>query len=213
MTHLFQALASRVDTWRAAGYPCDDFPALREIFEFATDDEPTGRLRFLRAAQFRALETYWYLRIVLGTPTVPDLYGALFESPRERRAAMGLTSKEIVELIADASLAEVLDRVRTDDAFVRQHSLESLRETLSLGYPSYILALAMGAGKTILMGAIVATEFAMALEYPDGPFVQNALISSRLARPSSAPCASWPRCRSTESCRPACTDPLPRASS
>ena len=34
----------------------------------------------------------------------------------------------------------------------------------------------MGAGKTILIGAIVATEFAMALEYPDGPFVQNALV-------------------------------------
>lgn len=39
-----------------------------------------------------------------------------------------------------------------------------------------ILALAMGAGKTVLMGSIVATEFAMAMEYPDGPFVQNALI-------------------------------------
>jgi len=46
----------------------------------------------------------------------------------------------------------------------------------SLTYPSYILALAMGAGKTILIGAIFATEFAMALEYPDGPFVQNALV-------------------------------------
>ncbi|MDY6877371.1 MAG: hypothetical protein SWK90_14365 [Chloroflexota bacterium] len=35
-----------------------------------------------------------------------------------------------------------------------------------LDYLSYILALAMGAGKTILIGAIVASEFAMALEYP-----------------------------------------------
>jgi type III restriction enzyme len=113
---------------------------------------------------------------VLGTPTVPALYERLFALPRERSAAMGLTSTEIVELIADTSLPEVLERVRTDDAFVRQHGLESLRETLSLDYPSYILALAMGAGKTILMGAIVATEFALALEYPDGPFVQNALI-------------------------------------
>lgn len=26
------------------------------------------------------------------------------------------------------------------------------------------------------MGAIVATEFAVALEYPDGPFIQNALV-------------------------------------
>ncbi len=34
----------------------------------------------------------------------------------------------------------------------------------------------MGAGKTALIGAIIATEFAMALEYPEGPFVQNALV-------------------------------------
>src|SRR5690606_11366901 len=62
--------------------------------------------------------------------------------------------------------------------FVRKHHLESLRETFALRYPSYILALAMGAGKTILMGTIAATEFAMAQEYvaEDSPFVKNALI-------------------------------------
>jgi hypothetical protein len=51
-----------------------------------------------------------------------------------------------------------------------------VRETLTLDYASYILALAMGAGKTILIGSIVASEFALAAEYPDGPFVQNALV-------------------------------------
>lgn len=34
----------------------------------------------------------------------------------------------------------------------------------------------MGAGKTILIGAIIATEFAMSLDYPDGTFVENALV-------------------------------------
>ncbi len=55
-----------------------------------------------------------------------------------------------------------------------------LRETLTLDYPSYILALAMGAGKTVLIGAIVATEFALALEHPEPPegiqFIENALV-------------------------------------
>ena len=105
-----------------------------------------------------------------------DLYSELFPAPRDRRAAMGLTSPEIVALIADDGLEAVLRRLPTDNAFVKKHGLESLRETLALDYPSYILALAMGAGKTILMGGIVATEFALALEYPDGPFVENALI-------------------------------------
>src|SRR3972149_11452709 len=72
--------------------------------------------------------------------------------------------------------------IRRDDNFVREFRLEALRETLTLDYPSYILALAMGAGKTVLIGAIVATEFAMALEYPnggtdrEGQFVENALV-------------------------------------
>jgi len=54
--------------------------------------------------------------------------------------------------------------------------LESIRESLMLKYPSYILALAMGAGKTVLIGSIIATEFSMALEYPDAKFVKNALV-------------------------------------
>jgi len=174
MTHLFQALAQGVDTWRVENYPCSDFPAIREILEYA--QEEGGQLRYLRRAQFRALETYWYLRLVLNTPRIGDLYTQLFPALRDRRAAMGLTSPEIVALIADEGLDNLLQRLPTDNAFVKQHGLESLRESLALDYPSYILALAMGAGKTILMGSIVATEFALALEYPDGPFVENALI-------------------------------------
>lgn len=176
MTYLYQVLTQRVDAWRAANYPCDEFPAIREILEFATEDGESAQLRYLRRAQFRALETYWYLRLVLETPRIPDLYAKLFPKPKDRREAMGLTHPDIVSLIADEGLESCLERVKSDNAFVRQYALESLRESLTLDYASYILALAMGAGKTILMGSIVATEFAMAMEYPDGPFVQNALI-------------------------------------
>lgn len=70
-------------------------------------------------------------------------------------------------------------RVKADNAFVRKYAPESLRESLTLDYASYILALAMGAGKTILMGSIVATEFALAMEYPDGPFVNTSAKTAR----------------------------------
>lgn len=176
MTYLYQALSAKVDTWRSSNYPCAEFPAIREILEFAVVDIETDQLRYLRRAQLRALETYWYLRLVMGTPKIPALYEQLFPKPKDRREAMGLTHPEIVSLIADEGFDGCIDRVLSDNAFVRQYALESLRESLTLDYASYILALAMGAGKTILMGAIVATEFAMALEYLDGPFVQNALI-------------------------------------
>jgi len=172
--HLHQILAERVNLWREQGYPCDQYPAIAEILGFAYEDGEGRQFRYLRHAQIVALETYWYLRVVLGTPTVPRLYESLFPKLSERRAAMGV-SREAFEA-AEYDFDALIERVRTDNRFVRENRLESLRETLTLDYPSYILALAMGAGKTILMGAIVATEFAMADEYPDGPFVQNALI-------------------------------------
>jgi len=176
MSHLHEVLATMVSEWRDAGYPSDEYPAIAEILHFAWEDDERAQLRFLRKAQFQALETYWYLRLVLKTPTVPELYRALFPKNSDRRLVMGLNHDEIRDLLEDEGWDALIERIRTDNAFVRKHKLESLRETLTLDYPSYILALAMGAGKTILMGTIVATEFAMAQEYPEGPFVQNALI-------------------------------------
>lgn len=188
MAELHEALAARVAKWRADGYP-SAYPAIAEILEYAIADEQEGRpfpatgsLRYLRAAQLRALETYWYVRLVLRTPHVDDLYRELFPGQRERLEALGLTSTDLKDLVIDHGVDGLLQRIKTDDELVATHRLEALRETLKLAYPSYILALAMGAGKTVLIGAIVATEFAMALEYPSGgsddevQFVENALV-------------------------------------
>jgi hypothetical protein len=172
--HLHQLLASSVDNWRQQKYPSDKYPAIAEILEFAYVDGAEREFRFLRHAQVVALETYWYLRIILDTPTIPKLYETQYPKMKDRLAAMGVSAKLFEQ--ADYDYDALLARIQTDNQFVRDNQLESLRETLTLDYPSYILALAMGAGKTILMGTIVATEFAMAQEYPDGPFVQNALL-------------------------------------
>jgi len=50
-------LSGKIDEWRDSNYPCDDYPAIREILEFAVEDDETGQLRYLRRAQFRALES------------------------------------------------------------------------------------------------------------------------------------------------------------
>ncbi len=184
MPELHDALASRVAEWRDAGYPHADFPAIAEMLHYAIEGEEagapypeSGNLRFLRAPQLRALETYWYLRLVEGTPRIADLYDRLLADPAERLDALGLGGAEFLRLALGAGgIDGLIERVRTDDAFAREHRLEALRETLALDYPSYILALAMGAGKTVLIGAIIATEFALALEYPDGGFIENALV-------------------------------------
>ncbi|MFN2544807.1 MAG: nucleotidyltransferase domain-containing protein [Actinomycetota bacterium] len=178
MEHLYERLATHVREWRANGYPTpnDEFPAIAEILEWARGTEEEG-LRFLRLPQVAALETYWYLRLLERTPHVFELYRRFYPPEEDRRALLEALG------VSDAAFAEAnyeLDRLwklaEDDDGFVKKHQLHALRESLTLSYPSYILALAMGAGKTILIGAVVATEFAMALEYPLADFVENALV-------------------------------------
>jgi hypothetical protein len=166
---LYHRLAQRVIAWREASSPCPSFPAIAEILAHQVMPE-TGSPRFLRPPQLRALETYWYLRLVEGTPRVLELYRRLFPDHQDLAAALGLEG-------ACEDDAAMLGRWMAGDPVpAHEAQFDSLRETLTLAYPSYILALAMGAGKTILIGAIIATEFAMSLEYPDGPFVENALV-------------------------------------
>ncbi len=45
----------------------------------------------------RALETYWYLRLVEGTPGVFELYQGLITSWVKLRKALGLTSDALRE--------------------------------------------------------------------------------------------------------------------
>ena len=173
--HLYELLAEKVTEWRGHNYATSTYPVIAEILDYAWLT-PGTQPRALRQAQIKALETYWYLRLELKTPQITDLYKLLFPRKRDRAAALGIEHPDLRELLIDLDLDELLEQVRTDDALVKKFKLEALRETLVMDYPSYILALAMGAGKTMLIGTIIATEFAMALEYPDGPFIQNALV-------------------------------------
>jgi type III restriction enzyme len=179
---LYEALSLHVAAWREENYKHDEYPAIAEILEWARQpDLPVFRLR---APQLKALETYWYLRLAENTPHIFDLYTNLFPKITERLTALGITHPDMRELVLDIGYEGLIEKIRTDDDFVKQYKLEAVRETLTLEYPSYILALAMGAGKTVLIGAIIATEFAMAQEYPDNgfaphrsrDFVENALV-------------------------------------
>lgn len=174
---LHNILKSKVVEWRRNNYQ-SDYPVISEILDFNHEPE-TGNLLFLRKAQFEALETYWYLRLIEKTPHIFDLYKKLFQEEDLLNALNIKLSDEDWKKIAISGngINSIFEKIKTDDNFVKKYKLEALRETLSLSYPSYILALAMGAGKTILIGTIIATEFAMALEYPDDiNFVKNALV-------------------------------------
>jgi len=173
-TLINKLVAATID-WRKQAYQSDDHPAIGEILQWAA--EPDGAGFRLRTPQLHALEVYWYLRLIEGTPKIADLYEKYFPADEDPVALLNALGIPKAAFEASKFRFPVLQKnIAGNDNFVREHSLQALRETLALQYPSYILALAMGAGKTALIGAIIATEFGMALEYLDGPFVQNALV-------------------------------------
>jgi len=175
---LNEILKIKTKEWRETNYK-SEYSVIREIFEYNLLNTENQDLRYLRKPQFEALETYWYLRLIENTSKIFDLYKKYFQGKELLDALNIRLTQEDLEKIAFSNgggINTVFEKIKNDDNFVKKYKLEGLRESLFLDYPSYILALAMGAGKTVLIGSIIATEFAMALEYPDGPFVKNALV-------------------------------------
>ena len=139
-------------------------------------EEGNKTLRYLRKAQFEALETYWYMRLIEKTPHIFEFYKRLYDDNSKLLKALGIPlNEDITNLILNKGFDGLITSIKTDDQFVKKNKLEAVRESLTLDYPSYILALAMGSGKTVLIGSIIATEFALALEYGNN-FVTNALV-------------------------------------
>ena len=176
---LHESLKEKIIQWRNAGYP-SPYSSLSEILEWQKINGKTSSfsLRYLRQPQLDALETYWYLRVVLKTPHIFDLYKKWFADGSELLTALGVPTnhREVTRIALRGGTDAVLEAIKTDDNFVRQLGLNTAREMMRLTYPSYILALAMGAGKTVLIGAIIATEFSLALEHPEDGFIKNALV-------------------------------------
>ena len=173
-TTLFEALKTKIETWRSEGYLCEQYPLLTEILNYQKDEQ--GRLTFLRQAQFEAIETYFYLRCVLNTPKVLAIYKHCFPKAREQRKVLGIPTNHagILDLIDEG--IDIFQHIASNEEFAKELKLNTLYESLTLDYPSYILALVMGAGKTLLIGAIIGIEFALSLEYPEADFMKNALV-------------------------------------
>lgn len=173
MQNIFEQLQADVKKWRENGYLSGQFPVISEILSWNKDE--SGQLRYLREAQFNALEVYWYIRIILKTPKLLDLYRNYFPKNSDLLGALGVLKNEaITNMLIDGE--DPFEKIKTDINFAKSLQLDSLYESLNLNYPSYILALAMGAGKTVLIGAIIAVEFSMSVEYPEADFMKNALV-------------------------------------
>jgi hypothetical protein len=103
---LYDILKSKVFEWRKNNYP-SDFSIISEILEFNLDPE-TGNLLFLRRAQFEALETYWYLRLVEGTPHIFDLYKKLYDDPVELFKALNIaiSQEDLIKIMSKEAIYE-----------------------------------------------------------------------------------------------------------
>ena len=186
---VIEELANKTKEWRKSGYRCD-FPLIGDILRFQREERegdidneeelPVGGLRYLREAQFAALETYWYLRLVRGTPHMMEVYKDAYPDPLRFAAALGaeLSPRDVME--GGVKTQDDVVALLKNPEWAAKRRLDAAHEAATLNYPGYIFSLAMGAGKTVLIGAIVATEFAMAMHYKGGSgkvrFMQNALI-------------------------------------
>ena len=192
MQHLFEKLRDNTLKWRKDGYPCQDYPLIGEILRYQFEGETGDRvhLKYLREPQFQSLELYWYLRLALKTPHIVDLYKHYYDTGdiRDFCEAFGipLTPTCVYDLIYITNVDAVINLVENNPDFVKLKQIDPVHEAVTLPYPSYIFALAMGTGKTVLIGTIIATEFAMALRYPNDAesphsagethFMKNALV-------------------------------------
>lgn len=175
--HFHSIISQKASAWKESGYLHETYPAISDILEYQLIND-TSHLRWLRAAQIEALTVYWYLRLVDDSPHILDLYKKSYNEKSDFRQALGIDTPELKDFMLDHSQEALFEKIKTDLDFSKTHKLE----ILLLDYPSYILALTMGSGKTALIAAIIATAFAMAMEYEtldeddESPFMKNALV-------------------------------------
>ncbi len=180
MQHLYEKLHEDTLNWRKDGYPCQDYPLIGEVLRYQFEGETDNhvQLKYLREPQFQSLELYWYIRLGLNTPHIVDLYKHYYDTTDDIRdfcEAFGIPITRNEAMLIQ-NVDAIIDLVKEKPEFFKQKDIDPVYEAVTLPYPSYIFALAMGTGKTVLIGTIIATEFAMALRYPEDNFMKNALV-------------------------------------
>ena len=158
MTNSFlQTLAKEVSTWREGGYQQIKKESLRIL-------KHIKKVGYLHQPQVEALETYIYLKEVVGNKPMAQVVKSIFTQERELVELLNLTQNEERDLLYSQNREETLNK--------------KLKEQLgNVDYSNTVYALTMGSGKTILMGTILLYEFVLSFHYPDDErFAKNVLI-------------------------------------
>lgn len=158
MDSLFlQNIQKQVAEWRADGYK-------------GVHKETEGilahirRVAFLHEPQIEALETYIFLKEVIGNKPSVEVFKQSFENELGLIRALGISDKEAFELAYDKKKDEKIQAI-LDEKFGTSD------------YANQVYALTMGSGKTILMAVMMLYDFVLSYYHKDDErFAKNALV-------------------------------------
>jgi hypothetical protein len=154
---LLQTIQQKVSSWRISEYKGSQ----RETINILNHIKKIG---FLHAPQVEALETYIYLKEILGNKPTVEIVKSLFDNEKDLILSLGLSEKEALDLAFDKDKDN-----KIQDLIYKKYN--------GIDYPNQVYALTMGAGKTILMGTMMLYDFVLSYNHPeDKRFAKNVLV-------------------------------------
>ncbi len=153
-TSFLKALQAKVVEWREGG---------REGIQKETRNilGHIERMAFLHSPQIEALETYIYLKEIVGNKPTVEVFRGFFGNDKDLLLALGVSKDKAFDYIGNE------DKIN-----------EVLREAFGdSDYANQVYALTMGSGKTVLMAVMMTYDFVLTFYHPeDKRFAKNALV-------------------------------------
>ena len=160
MQIFIQTLQEKIATWRENGYE-GVYPETKNILR------QIHSVRFLRAPQKEAFDTYVYLKEIANNASIRDVIAEFAGTNETLLQGLGVPK----------AVADVFSELRPE---AQQKQIAENSEKYGFiyyGYANYVFALTMGSGKTILMATLLMYEFVIAYKHDDDErFAKNALV-------------------------------------
>ncbi len=152
-----ETIKTKVSDWRENGYQgC--FKESINILNYVK------RVGFLHEPQIEALETYIYLKEVVGNKSTAEIFKDTFAKKSDLLRSLG---------VAERKISDIMEADNRDEQIT-----EIIKEKLgSQDYANQVYALTMGSGKTILMATFLIYDFVLSYYHSeDTRFAKNALV-------------------------------------
>lgn len=149
-----QQIQQKVSIWRGNEYP-EIEKETRNILRHIK------RVGYLHSPQVEALETYIFLKEVVGNKSSLEVFRSFFGEEKELLLGLGVSKEDAFDILGNKEKVQNLLRDKFGTA----------------GYPNQVYALTMGTGKTILMAVMAMYDFVLSFYHPnDKRFAKNALV-------------------------------------